>query len=365
MGVLQVAPDAAAAGGPPTGRAAVARGRLLISEGTDIIEVACAPPAPGRPPAHPMEARQVRAVVSTLMSDVRIAVRTGSATVAAAAVGAGATLITDLSTARSPAAGEGSPAGRKDFQAGEGSRAGDGSPAAGDGSLAARDGSLAALAAEAGAGWVAVAGPRTRPGAAGGGGRSGSPSLVAELAGALRARVETAAATGVQEIYIDPGIGSGRSPADDLELLGGLEQLAALDRPLVVGTGDGRLIDALHAAADTATVPERPVDRPGRPRRHQQPRADTATVPERPLDGTNSDGRARGRLGGKAARHEFSGSAGAHGFDNDADGDRLEGALTMAVWAMLAGAAIVRTHDVAATVEAARTVGAKAPAGMP
>ena len=124
MGVLQVAPDAPAAGGPPAARAAVARGRMLISEGADIIEVACAPAAAGRPPAHPvMEARQVRAVVATLMSDVRIAVRTGSPDVAAAAVGAGATIITDVSKAPVPAAGPGS---------------------------------LAALAADAGVGWVAV-----------------------------------------------------------------------------------------------------------------------------------------------------------------------------------------------------------------
>lgn len=329
MGVL--APDAAAAGGPSAARAAVARGRVLISEGADIIEVACAPAVPGRPPAHPvMEARQVRAVVATLMSDVRIAVRTGSATVAAAAVGAGATLITDLSTAPVPAAGEGSPTreGSAAPPAGKDPPAVESSPAAGDGSLAA-------LAAEAGVGWVAVAGPGRRPGA-GGGCRSGSPSLAVDLAGALRARVEAADAAGVQEIYIDPGIGSGRPLEDDLELLGGLHQLAALDRPLVVGTGDGRLIDALHAAADTAA---------------SQTRA---------LDGTNS-----GAAAGKAARDGFAGRAGTDGFNDGPDDDRLEGALTVAVWAMLAGAAVVRTHHVAATIEAARTVGAKAPVGAP
>lgn len=269
MGVLHVAPDARAAGGPAAARVAVARGRDLISEGADIIEVTCAPAAP----IHPvMEARQVRAVVSTLMSDVRIAIRTGSPTVAAAAVGAGATLVCDLSTAPAPS-----------------------------------DGSLAALAFEAGAGWVAVAGPGTRSGAPGGSDRSGASSLVTELAGALRPRVEAADAAGVKEIYIDPGIGTGRPCEQDLELLRGLEQLAALDRPLVVGTGDGRLIDALHAAADTATLPD---------------------------DGGPHD-------------------------------DRLEGTLAVAVWAMLAGAEIVRTHHVAATVDAARTVGARAPAGAP
>jgi dihydropteroate synthase len=40
--------------------------------------------------------------------------------------------------------------------------------------------------------------------------------------------------------------------------------------------------------------------------------------------------------------------------------DRLAGSLATATWAMLAGAAMVRVHDVAATVQAATLVG---PAG--
>jgi len=38
--------------------------------------------------------------------------------------------------------------------------------------------------------------------------------------------------------------------------------------------------------------------------------------------------------------------------------DRLEGSLATAVWAMTRGAAMVRVHDVAATVQAATLVGA-------
>jgi dihydropteroate synthase len=37
--------------------------------------------------------------------------------------------------------------------------------------------------------------------------------------------------------------------------------------------------------------------------------------------------------------------------------DRLEGSLASAVWAMACGAAVVRVHDVAATVQAARLFG--------
>lgn len=296
MGVLHVAPHAPAAGGPPAARVAVARGRELIAEGADIIEVALAPPAPGRPPAHPvMESRQVRAVVSTLMSEVRLAVRTASPSVAAAAVGAGATLICDVSQPRE-------------------------SGAPGD--------ELPSLAAEAGAAWVAVHSHAAPPG--GGETNGDTPDagrLVEEAAGALRRRADVAESAGVKEIYIDPGIGTGRAVGDDLELLGGLEHLAALDLPLVVGTGDGLLIDTLHAAADAAPPPGA-LDGPRRP----GSRGDGATGPPGP---------------------------------QNPDADRLEGELAVAVWAMLAGAAVIRTHHVAATVEAARTVGAKEPAGAP
>jgi dihydropteroate synthase len=41
----------------------------------------------------------------------------------------------------------------------------------------------------------------------------------------------------------------------------------------------------------------------------------------------------------------------------DDPADRLEGSLAAATWAMSAGAAMVRAHDVRATVEAARIVG--------
>jgi dihydropteroate synthase len=39
--------------------------------------------------------------------------------------------------------------------------------------------------------------------------------------------------------------------------------------------------------------------------------------------------------------------------------DRLEGSLAGAVWALLNGAAMVRAHDVKATVDAAKLVGVK------
>ena len=278
MGVLRVAPAAFAEGDRSPDRAAVARGRQMISEGADIVEVACAPVGAGRPAVDPViEERTILGVVEALAGDIRVAIATRSAPVAAAAVAAGATLLTDATAAPG------------------------------------RD-SLPGVAAAAGAGWVAVhdAGTLPRaPDARAPGNGSGGRHLLGDMVEALGARVTQASAAGVAEIYVDPGIGTGRAANDDLDLLGGLDRLADLGRPLVVGTGDGRLIDVLHDAADTG-----------------------------------GDGPA---IGGRS----------------DRDADRLEGALVVAVWVMLAGAAIVRTHHVAATIEAARIVGAKPPVGTP
>lgn len=264
MGVLNVAPDVLVnvlvnGGGCPDRAALVARGRRLIAEGADIVEVGGNFHGRGATPLdRATETERVVAVVEALAGDVRVSVDTRSVVVAVAAVAAGATLVNDVSAAPAPG----------------------------------RD-SLYALAADAGVGWVAVHDPR----------RDASADVVAEVSGALGDRVEQAAGAGVEEIYVDPGIGLGPRSGDDLELLGNLERLGALGRPMVVGTGHGRLIDELRAAADSV-------------------------------------------------------SAGPEGSEH-----RLEGSLAVAVWAMLAGAAVVRTHHVAATVEAARTVGTKPPVG--
>ena len=308
MGVLRLAPDTFADNGRSLTRAAVARGRRMIAEGADIVEIACTPHA--EPPqveqVAEQRAAQVVSVVGALAGEARVALATGSPTLAAAATAAGATLICDHSMLPGAAAGGAHEA-------------------------------LIGVAAEAGAGWVAVHAappvPATdaEPGGMESGGirsgeirsggtrsgrsqagesQSGDGQAVAGALASLEAQADRASAAGLSEIYLDPGIGCGRSPEEDLDLLGGLEHLAALGRPLVVGTGDGRLIDELHAAADTLRLPA----------------PDTAA---------------------------------------ERDADRLEGALVVAVWAMLAGAAVLRTHHVAATVQAARTVGARPPVGTP
>lgn len=278
MGVLRLTPDAFTDGSRSLTRATVAGGRRMISEGADIVEILCTPPHGGPP-----QAEHVASVVEALAGDVRVALATGSPELAAAAAAAGATLIRDDSM-DAPAAG------------------------------AARE-ALVGVAAETGAGWVAVQAPSAMsPAGDADGTPPGGGGIVAETLEALQAQADRARAAGVEEIYLDPGIGCGRAAAEDLDVLGGLERLAALGRPLVVGTGDGRLIDELHDAADARRLP----------------------VADAPGD----------NWAGNSA-------------------DRLEGALVVAVWALLAGVAVLRTHHVVATVQAARVVGALPPVGTP
>jgi dihydropteroate synthase len=110
--------------------------------------------------------------------------------------------------------------------------------------------------------------------------------VVGEVGDFLRTRAEAAREAGVGEVWVDPGIGFGKTLEHNLTLLAHLRTLVALGHPVVVGTSRksflGRLLDA------------------------------------------------------------------------PATEDRLEGSLATAVWAMSQGAAMVRVHDVAPTVAAAR-----------
>ena len=179
MGVLRLTPDAFADNDRPLARAAVAGGRRMISEGAGIVEILCTPPR-GEPP----QAEQVAGVVEALAGDVRVALATGSPELAAAAAAAGATLICDRSMA--PPAAEG-----------------------------ARE-ALIGVAAETGAGWVAVQGPdpAASPAGAANGPHPGGSPILAETLEALESQVTQLSAAGLREIYVDPGIGCGRAPAE-------------------------------------------------------------------------------------------------------------------------------------------------------
>src|SRR5262245_52287995 len=249
MGVVNVTPDSFSDGGRFLDqRAAIAHGRALVEQGADWVDVGG---ESTRPRAEPVpvdeELRRVLPVVEALASDgVAVSIDTRKAAVAAAAVAAGARMINDVSA------------------------------------------SLAAVAGATGAAFVAMhmlGDPRTM---------QADPvygDVVAEVRDFLVQRADAARAAGVQEVWIDPGIGFGKTLDHNLALLANLDILVATGYPVMVGTSRKGMLGTLAARADPAGVAPPP-------------------------------------------------------------GDRLEGSLATAVWAVLRGASMVRVHDVAATVRA-------------
>jgi dihydropteroate synthase len=122
--------------------------------------------------------------------------------------------------------------------------------------------------------------------------------VVREVASHLRARIAEARAAGVPEVWVDPGIGFGKAAHHNWELLRALPELSDLGAPLLVGTSRKRFLGLAAADADGATEPTDP-------------------------------------------------------------GDRMEGSVATAVHAALAGAAVVRVHDVAATIAGLAAAGAR------
>ncbi len=118
--------------------------------------------------------------------------------------------------------------------------------------------------------------------------------VVLEVKSFLAGRAALAREAGVGEVWVDPGIGFAKSTRHNLELLARLPELVATGWPVAIGTS-------------------------------------------------------RKRFTGVAGRTECSPAP---------PEERLEASLATAVWAMASGAAMVRVHDVKATADAARLVGA-------
>jgi dihydropteroate synthase len=257
MGVLKVTPDSFSDGGLFLDPAvAIAHGREMIAEGADVVDVGGESSRPGAAPvAVEVEVARVLPVIEVLASETRISIDTTKPEVARAAVAAGATLINDISA------------------------------------------SLHEVAAETGAGWVAMhmqgtpgtmqVAPRYR-------------DVVADVVAYLAERVAVGRAAGIDEIWIDPGIGIGKTDEHNLALLRRLDRFVELGAPVVVGTSRkgflGRLLGASDAGSLGAAVAPAPVD------------------------------------------------------------DRLEGSLATATWALASGAGMVRVHDVRATRHAVAVV---------
>jgi dihydropteroate synthase len=200
MGVVNVTPDSFSDGGlylDP--EAAIAHGRELVADGAAILDVGGESTRPGAEVVSAEEeVARVVPVITGLAGSVAVSVDTSKLAVAEAAIDAGASIVNDVTALR-------------------------GSPEVG------------ALCAERRAGLVLMhlpGDPRTR---------QGSPAyddVVDDVKAFLVERLEVAAGAGVDEerVWLDPGIGFGKTLEHNLELLRRLGELRELGRPLVVGT---------------------------------------------------------------------------------------------------------------------------------
>ena len=254
MGVVNVTPDSFSDGGRYLDpEAAVEHGRALVAQGADWLDVGGESTRPGASPVDEAEElRRVLPVVEALAADgLRVSIDTRKPAVARAAAAAGASLLNDVGASQ----GE--------------------------------------LAAELGIGWVAMHAqgePATMQD------RPRYDDVVAEVLEHLETVAAAAQAAGAPQVWIDPGIGFGKTDVHNLALLAHLDAFVGTGRPVVVGTSRKGFLGRLLGDSDGAASPA-PVE------------------------------------------------------------DRLEGSLATATWAFACGAAMVRAHDVRATVHAAEVIG--------
>ncbi len=213
MGVLNVTPDSFSDGGRYFAlEDAVAQGRRLVAEGAAIIDVGGESTRPGATVVDAAEeAARVLPVIKALATTVGvpISVDTYKASVAEAALRAGASIVNDISGFRF-------------------------------------DPRMPEVIARYGAG-VVLMHSRGTPGALHG--LSPTPDIPAEVEASLRRSLVIAETAGIapDHVVLDPGLGFGKTVADNLLLLGLLPRLAALGRPLLVGPSRKSFIGAVTA----------------------------------------------------------------------------------------------------------------------
>ncbi len=195
MGIVNVTPDSFSDGGAFASSAeAAAHGERLVGEGAAILDVGGESTRPGaNAVSAEEEAARVVPVVAALSARVAqpISVDTMKARVAAAAIAAGASIVNDV----------------WGFQ---------------------RDREMARIVADAGAAAVLM---HNRA--------SVDPELdiVADMLAFLSRSIDIALRAGVAEerLIVDPGFGFGKTPAQNLQLVRRLRELAALGRPVLLG----------------------------------------------------------------------------------------------------------------------------------
>ena len=267
MGILNVTPDSFSDGGQlGSVQAAVARAAAMAEAGATLVDIGGESTRPGaRPVGLDEELERVVPVVAGIakaVPHVLISVDTTKGAVAREALRAGAHLVNDVT----------------------GLREGLGT---------------AAAAAEYGAPLIVMHGLQKTGGSAPAG--TYSDDVTADVIASLRQSVARAYAAGVADVVVDPGVGFGKTVAQNLRLIAEVDRLVAEGWPVLVGVSRKSTVGAVLGA-------------PGAP----------APV-----------------------------------------GERLYGSLGLAALAVVRGARIVRAHDVRETAEVLRVIEAALEAAQP
>jgi dihydropteroate synthase len=220
MGVVNVTPDSFSDGGEFLEAAvAIDHGTRLAAEGADILDIGGESTRPGAQPVDAdEELRRVVPVVEGLAGGpAAISIDTTKADVARRALDAGAAIVNDVSAFRF-------------------------------------DPELVGVVAETGADCCLMhmlGEPRTMQDDP----RYGD--VVADVKAFLEERLAFAVGAGVAEerIWLDPGIGFGKTLAHNLELLRRLDEIVAIGRPVVVGTSRKSFLGKLTGKGEKERLP--------------------------------------------------------------------------------------------------------------
>ena len=217
MGILNVTADSFSDGGQFLDRdAAIARGLELQRIGVDIVDVGGESPRPGAPRVDPkLEADRIAPVIEELVAaGIRVSVDTMRASVAAAAIEAGAGIVNDVSGGRA-------------------------------------DPDMASVVADAGVPWILMhwrsAGDYVHRGSA-----DHYDDVVRDVRDELLSQVDLALKAGVDSssIILDPGLGFAKNADHNWALLRALPEFNATGFPVLVGASRKRFLGSLLSAPD-------------------------------------------------------------------------------------------------------------------
>jgi dihydropteroate synthase len=214
MGILNVTPDSFSDGGQFVAvDAAVAQAERMVAEGAVLVDVGGESTRPGAEPvALDEELRRVEPVLEQIARRLPTSIDTSKAQVASMAIGLGARFVNDVTALRG-------------------------------------DPEMAGVVAQEGAGVCLMhmrGDPRTM---------QDDPrydDVVSEVKAFLEERVRFAVDAGIAEdrIWIDPGIGFGKTVGHNLELLRRLGEIVAIGRPVVIGTSRKSFLGKLAGGRD-------------------------------------------------------------------------------------------------------------------